>query len=135
MKDDTLRNTTAAGLYLIHDAGLEPETIEQLSELADIIFVPWAERDNPRPLARVLLYLGDEAIRDLALQALEQQWGVGILPHPEASRAMAAMGVKGEILAVCDHYLNAPVIGADALTCNGELVFSSVVPGLALIHI
>ena len=77
MKDDTLRNTTAAGLYLIHDAGLEPETIEELSELADIIFVPWAERDNPPPLARVLLYLGDEAIRDLALQALEQQWGVG----------------------------------------------------------
>ena len=132
MKDDTLRNTTAAGLYLIHDAGLEPETIEELSELADIIFVPWAERDNPPPLARVLLYLGDEAIRDLALQALEQQWGVGILPHPEASRAMAAMGVKGEILAVFDHYLNAPVIGADALTCNGELVFSSVVIGRVL---
>ncbi|MDG2045714.1 MAG: TIGR00341 family protein [Halioglobus sp.] len=132
MEDETPRNSAPAGLYLIHDAGLGSEIIEQLSELADVNFVSWAERNSPPPLARVLLYLGDEAIRDLALHALEQQWGVGILPHPEAAKAMAALGVKGEMSAVFDYYRSAPVIGADALTCNGELVFSSVVIGRVL---
>ena len=132
MEDEIPCNTISDGLYLIHDAGLEPEVIEALSELADITFVPWAERESPPALARVLLYLGDEAIRDLALKSLDRQWAVGVLPHPEAKRAMAAMGVKGTILAVFDHYLKAPVVGADALTCNGELVFSSVVIGRVL---
>lgn len=119
-------------LYLIHDTQLTSEACEELSAQASFTFVSWAERDTPPPAARVLLYLGDELIRDLAPQSLERQWEVGVLPHPEARQARAALGVKGSLQQVVEHYLEAPAIEADALTCNGELVFSSVVIGRVL---
>ena len=119
-------------MYLIHDTNLRAETMTELSAVGSVSFVPWADRDAPPTSARVLLYLGDEMLRELAPLALERQWEVGILPHPEASQAMAPLGVKGSLKDVFSHYLGAPVIDAEALTCNGELVFSSVVIGRVL---
>ena len=118
--------------YLIHDSNLQAEDIARLSALGSVTFVKWAERDTPPADARVLLYLGDEMIREMAGQALERQWEVGVLPHAEATQAMAALGVKGDLDQVFTHYLEAPVISADALTCNDELVFTSVVIGRVL---
>ncbi len=119
-------------MYLIHDTNLRAEAMAELSALGSVSFVPWADRDTPPQSARVLLYLGDEMLRELAALALERRWEVGVLPHPEASQAMAPLGVKGELKEVFNHYLDAPVIDAEALTCNGELVFSSVVIGRVL---
>jgi uncharacterized hydrophobic protein (TIGR00271 family) len=119
-------------MYLIHDTNLRAEAIAELSVLGGVTFVPWAERDTPPRDARVLLYLGDEMLRELATLALERQWEVGVLPHPEATQAMASLGVKGDLKQVFTHYLEAPVISAKALTCNNELVFSSVVIGRVL---
>jgi uncharacterized hydrophobic protein (TIGR00271 family) len=127
-----MENPQPADLYLIHDSKLEPELMAELSELATVTFVPWAERETPPAHARVLLYLGDEQVRDLAEQSMEREWEVGVLPHPDARHAMAALGVKGDLAGVFEHYLGAPAIVADALTCNGELVFSSVVIGRVL---
>ena len=118
--------------YLIHDSNLQAEDIARLSALGSITALGWAQRDAAPQGARVLLCLGDEMIRDLAPHALEQQWEVGVLPHAQASQAMAALGVKGDLDQVFTHYLSAPVISADALTCNDELVFSSVVIGRVL---
>ncbi|MDG1943346.1 MAG: DUF389 domain-containing protein [Halioglobus sp.] len=118
--------------YLIHDSNLQAEDIARLSALGSITAVGWAQREAAPQGARVLLCLGDEMIRDLAPHALEQQWEVGVLPHAQASQAMVALGVKGDLDQVFTHYLNAPVISADALTCNDELVFSSVVIGRVL---
>ena len=119
-------------MYLIHDSSLQPEDISELSALGSVSFVPWAERDAPPAAARVLMYLGDEMLRELAVSALDRQWEVGVLPHPEATQAMAPLGVKGDLKQVFMHYLQAPVIHVDALTCNDELVFSSVVIGRVL---
>ncbi|MCX2976119.1 DUF389 domain-containing protein [Candidatus Marimicrobium litorale] len=116
-------------MYLIHDTGLLAEQITELSALGRVAFLPWAERDTPPPGARVLMCLGDEMLRELSVLSIERQWQVGVLPHPEATQAMAAMGVKGSLQQVFTHYLDAPVISAEALTCNDELVFSSVVIG------
>ena len=74
-------------MYLIHDTNLRAETIAELSALGSVTFVPWAERDTPPKVARVLLYLGDEMLRELATLALDRQWEVGVLPHPEATPA------------------------------------------------
>ena len=68
------QDSLAAEVYLIHDAALEPEVMAELSALAAITFLPWAERDTPPAEARVLFYLGDEQIRDLAIMGLERQW-------------------------------------------------------------
>ena len=132
MADDDAQNPQGAPLYLIHDGKLTADDMAELSAVAAITFVPWSERETPPPSARVLLSLGDEQIRDLAAQELERQWEVGVLPHPDAHQAMVALGVKGELLQVFEHYLEAPAIQADALTCNDELVFSSVVIGKVL---
>lgn len=132
MADDIALAPELPPLFLIHDAKLLAADIEELSALASVTFIPWAERDAAPRNARVLLYLGDEMIREVATKALELQWEVGILPHPEARQAMIALGVRGELKQVFQHYLAAPLMMADALTCNDELVFSSVVIGRVL---
>lgn len=118
--------------YLIHDTKLDLDALADISGDVRVIPVPWSERDTPPRAVRVLLYLGDEQVRDLAHAALEQEWEVGILPHPEARQVMAALGVKGELEKVFAHYLQVQPIEVDALTCNDELVFSSVVIGRVL---
>lgn len=129
MGETEIENPGFTELFLIHDGKLDPEI---MAGLGAATLVPWAERETLPSQARVLLYLGDEQIRDLAPQSMECQWEVGILPHPDARHAMAALGVKGELTDLFAHYLNAPAIVADALICNGELVFSSVVIGRVL---
>lgn len=119
-------------LFLLHDANLEGGAIAELAALASVTFLTWAERETPPRKARVLFCLGDEMIREAATMAVERQWEVGVLPHAEARQAMIALGVRGELQQVFQHYLSASVIEADALTCNGELVFSSVVIGRVL---
>ena len=128
----TTETTEPPELYLIHDTSLDPAALAQDIPQNPFIAVPWSERDTPPAGARVLLCLGDEQIRDVAHQALERQWQVGILPNPEARHAMVALGVKGELAEVFKHYVGAEPIEADILTCNGELVFSSVVLGRVL---
>ncbi|MCB1843335.1 MAG: TIGR00341 family protein [Halioglobus sp.] len=118
--------------FLLHDSSLDLALVKPLCEDAAVSAVPWAERATLPAEARVFVYCGDEQVRDLALMALENRWEVGILPHPDARQAMTAMGVKGDVLGLLRHYLEAPVIQADAVTCNGELVFSSVVIGRVL---
>ena len=119
-------------LFLLHDANLEGGAIAELAALASVTFLTWAERETPPRKARVLFCLGDEMIREAATMAVERQWEVGVLPHAEARQAMIALGVRGELQQVFQHYLSASVIQADALTCNDELVFSSVVIGRVL---
>ena len=119
-------------LYLLHDTSLEPAAIAELTAQAPLEAVLWSERDALPSAVRLLLYLGDEQIRDLAPHALEKQWEVGVLPHPEAHQAMRALGVKGNMLDVFGHYLGARSIEVDVLTCNDEMVFTSVVMGRVL---
>ena len=119
-------------LYLIHDTSLDPAALAQSVSQHPFVAVSWSERDTPPAGARVLLCLGDEQIRDITHQSLQRQWQIGILPHPEARQAMVALGVKGELAEVISHYVGVEAIEADALTCNDELVFSSVVLGRVL---
>ncbi len=132
MVEDSGQSTEVRPLFLIHDTTLLPDDSARLASLASVTFVPWVERSTPPPSSRVLFFLADEMIRDVATMALERQWEVGVLPHAHARQAMLALGVRGELCAVFQHYLTAPVVLADALTCNGELVFSSVVIGRVL---
>jgi uncharacterized hydrophobic protein (TIGR00271 family) len=119
-------------VFIIHDSTLDPTALAE--QVPDVPFtaLPWGERETPPQDSRVLLFLGDEQIRDLAPLALERQWQVGLLPHPQAHQAMTALGVKGDIESLLNYYSTSAVIAADALTCNGELVFSTVIIGRVL---
>ena len=118
--------------YLLHDSSFEAERAAPWLDGASLTLIPFAEREQIAADSRVLLWLGDEQIRDLAELALERQWLIGLLAHPEARQACTALGVKGDPAQLVEYYQSADAIGADALTCNGELVFSSVVIGSVL---
>ncbi len=118
--------------YLLHDTSFDPERAASWVEKAQLRLVPYAERESIAAGARVLLWLGDEQIRDVADLVLAREWVIGLLAHPEARMACAALGVKGSPVKLIAHYQRAEPIDADALTCNGELVFSSVVIGSVL---
>jgi len=132
MHEDPALADEVPALYLIHDSGMDADQKASLGALASVTFLPWAEREVAPRQARVLLYLGDEMIRELATTALERKWEIGILPHPDARQAMLAMGVRGGLDDVFRHYLGAAAIESNAIICNGELVFSSVVMGRVL---
>lgn len=124
---------SGAPWFLLHETGLEPgRLLELFGENEALAFTPYADREEIPDGANVLLSLADEQIRDLAQTAVARRWCVGLLPHPEARRAMAALGVRGGAVELIQRYREAEVFEADAVTCNGELVFSSVVIGEVL---
>jgi uncharacterized hydrophobic protein (TIGR00271 family) len=121
-----------ANCYLIHDAELDTALVAEFCQDNSIELVPWEDRERCLAGSRIFSFLGDERTRDLSVLALERDWAVGVLPHERARHSAAALGVRGELEQLLAHYLKAPIIEADALTCNDELVFSSVVIGKVL---
>ncbi len=121
-----------AAMFLLYDTQLPQEQQDALLAACEFAARPWSERDNLPVRARVLACLSDEQFRDLTPLALERQWEIGVLPHPAAPHACGSMGAQGELSALVAHYRDSPVIEADVITCNGELVFSSVVLGKVL---
>ena len=119
-------------LYLLHDSSFDARRAEAWLQAHEPQLVSFGERDSIVPESTVLLWLGDEQVRDLAPLAIERRWNIGLLPHPGAKEACAALGVKGDTSSLLAHYLAVEPVAADALTCNGELVFSSVVLGSVL---
>lgn len=125
-------NSVASELYLIHDDTLDLQALAELAPDRQLVGLSWEQRNTPPTGARVLLYLGDEQIRDLAPKVIEKQWEIGLLTHPDAKQATRALGVKGDLEHVFSHYLQAEAIEADVLTCNDQVVFSSVAIGEVL---
>lgn len=79
---------------------------------------------------KVLLWLSDADLYQVLPRAVEQQWQVGFLPHPEMNRFYRTFDTPKkakEALQDIDG-VEQPVL-ADLLTCNGDLVFGSVMLG------
>ena len=121
-----------ADLFLIHDGSLDIPSLSELAPRHRVIGLDWGHRRTPPDSSRVLVHLGDEQLRTLALLAIEKQWEVGLLPHPEAEQATRALGVTGSVEHVFSHFLDVQAIEADVLTCNDQVVFSSVLIGEVL---
>ncbi len=116
----------AVPTWLIHDE-VEPDPAT-----SDLSCLAWADRDRPPAGARVLLCLSDERVREIARMAMDRAWEVGLLPHKEAPQALAALGIKGSLNELLAHYREVSAREVDVLTCNDEIVFSSVVMGKVL---
>ena len=132
MVDKGQKGVVIAELYLIHDGSLDPGAISERYPGQRFISLSWDKRGTPPTGARVLLHLADDQLRELAPLAIENQWEVGVLPHPQAGQATRALGVSGEVEQMVSHYLSVEAIEADVLTCNDQLVFSSVAIGEVL---
>lgn len=120
-------------LYLIHD---ETPDLQSLAGLAPddrrLIPLEWSARATSPTGSRVLVSLEDERLRELAPLAVEREWELGLLPHPGAAETSRALGIRGDLKQVFRHYLGIEPIEADVLTCNDQVVFSSVVIGEVL---
>lgn len=130
MMDSEQESSGSPDLYLVHEGTLDLQSLSELASDRRLIGLRWEQGKTPPPGSRVLLYLDDDQIRGLATLAIEKQWEVGLLPHPEAKQATRALGVKGSVEQVFSHYLQAEAIEADVLTCNDQVVFSSVAIGV-----
>ena len=113
MGDDEQGPLENSDLYLVHDDTLDLQPLSELARDRRLVGLEWNQRETPPAGARVLLYLGAEQLRELAPAAIERQWELGLLPHPEARQAMRALGVKGDVEAAFSHYLQAETIEAD----------------------
>lgn len=131
---DTSERQTASieELFLIHDGTLEVQRLRELVQGRKLIDVEWSLRHTVPEGSRVLLFLGDEQIRDLVLLAAERHWEVGLLVHREAGRAARTWGVSGSIEQLSRHYMGVDPVDADVFTCNDQVVLSSVVIGEVL---
>jgi uncharacterized hydrophobic protein (TIGR00271 family) len=89
----------------------------------------WEQASQIPDGARVLLYLSDSRIRELLPEGIKKQWGVGLLNHPDARYTAWALGVPENLKRDIKHYLRCEAINVDVLTCNDQLVLSSVVIG------
>ena len=119
----------AIKIYLIHDDTLDLSSLSELTADYPLIFVQWGDKNTLPENVRARLYLNDEQIKELIPLASEKQWEIGVLTHPDAKYAVRALGVKGDMERFFHHYMQAEVIAADVLTCNGQVVLSSVAIG------
>ena len=107
------------GMYLIHDSSLQPEDISELSALGSVSFVPWAERDAPPAAARVLMYLGDEMLREIAVSAYFVFLEISAL----SSYTLIALGTDRRALTASYQYLIMGTIGATFIIIGVGLMY------------
>ena len=91
MEDSEISRPECALLY---DSRLEETQLEPYRDAA-IKMIAWADRETIAENTRVMVCLSDEAIRDLVSLAVQRQWQLAVLPHPDATEAMRALAVKG----------------------------------------
>lgn len=116
-------------IFLIHDGTLDLQLLSEIETDRNIVIQHWNERNSIPLNACVLLYISDEQIKELILIAIEKQWEIALLVHPGANYAVRALGVKGNLKSLINHYLQTEAIESDVLTCNDQVVLSSVAIG------
>ena len=80
--------------------------------------------------SQVLLWLPDSALYALIPYAVEHNWSVGFLPHPDLKRFYRSFPLSKNIEeAVEDIKATQTPVLSDLLYCNGHLVLSSVMLG------
>lgn len=79
----------------------------------------------------VISYLPDDALRELVMQAREQPWTLGLLPHPEMKHARYGFGIAATFEEALTDIVDNTAEQLDLLLCNDTPVFNSVVIGEA----
>ena len=100
---------------MIHDGKLNLSLLSEIETDQNIAIQHWNERNSIPLNASVLLYISDEQIKELILIAIEKQWEIAVLVHPEANYAVRALGVKGNLKSLINHYLQMEAIETDVL--------------------
>ncbi len=134
MQEETDTGEQGMKVHLVHDDSLDLASLQKFVNDDELEVLSWDMLDQIPDGARVLLYAGDDLIRDAISMAVERQWVIGILGHPQAKQTTGALGVPGNLKKDVRHYLSCEPIDVDVLTCNDEIVLSSAVVGDSFIQ-
>lgn len=77
----------------------------------------------------IISYLNDECLRELMLQAREQEWTIGLLPHPEMKHARYGFGIAASFDEALSDIMDNDASKLDLMLCNERPVFNSVIVG------
>lgn len=125
-------------IYILYHPDDESEVKEELIPLLDGKEYKLVEYPNPefKPENENVLitYLSDEYLREFLPRAANQNWPVGILPHPENLYTSKGLGISLKMGEAIDEILVAEESHKlDLLFCNGKPVFQAVNIGNAFI--
>ncbi len=119
-------------LYILHD----PQEIEIVAdELVpyfenlefSLLSLPLSPDFTPEENDILITYLGDSALKKLLPRISKNEWSFGILPHPEAQKAIKGFGLSEKIEDVVKEILSEEEFcELDILSCNEVPVFQSV---------
>lgn len=120
-------------LYDAEQTEVFDQEVKPLLEGQACAFVAYSEEaliDLSPDTQRVLTWLGDEALYRVLPHASQQQWQVGLIPHPQMNRAYRTFFIpKKAEEAVADILQVASAVKADLMYCNDDLVLGSVMMG------
>ncbi|TVZ25330.1 putative hydrophobic protein (TIGR00341 family) [Gillisia sp. Hel_I_86] len=119
-------------LYILHD----PQEIEIVAdELVpyfenlefSLLSLPLSPDFTLEENDTLITYLGDSALKKLLPRISKKEWSFGILPHPEAQKAVKGFGLSEELENAINEILsNEEFCELDLLSCNDVPVFQSV---------
>lgn len=118
-------------IYILYHPEEESEVKEDVIPLLDEKEYKLVEYPNPefKPENESVLitYLSDEYLREFLPRAANQDWPVGILPHPENLYTSKGLGISSKMGEAMDEILLATESHKlDMLFCNGKPVFQAV---------
>lgn len=118
--------------YIIHiDADLEEikEKVIPLLKNRDFTPVPYpiTADFSPEENSVFVTYLGDEFLSEFLPRAANNQWVVGILPHPDVKYTIKGLGISRKLEESVEEILETEEFyKLDLLFCNDQPVFLSV---------
>ncbi len=119
-------------LYIIHNSADIEEIKEKIIPLLEnkdytLVSYPLIPDFSPQDNAVFLTYLGDEFLAEFLPRAANNEWEVGILPHPDIKYAIQGLGISKNLEESVKEILETDkAYKLDLLFCNDQPVFQSV---------
>ncbi|CAM4111058.1 DUF389 domain-containing protein [Gillisia limnaea] len=119
-------------LYIIHNSADLEEIKEKIIPLLEnkdytLVSYPLIPDFSPQDNAVFLTYLGDEFLAEFLPRAANNEWEVGILPHPDIKYAIQGLGISKNLEESVKEILETDkAYKLDLLFCNDQPVFQSV---------
>lgn len=122
-------------LYHPENTSAVKEQIAPLLEGRDYKLTEYPNPEfKPEKDALLITYLDDEYLKEFLPRAANQNWKVGILPHPEISYTTKGLGISSKLEEAMEEILSSGESQKlDLLYCNGKPVFQAVNIGTVFI--
>ncbi len=119
-------------LYIIHNTADLEEIKEKILPLLEnrehtLVNYPLIPDFKPKENSVFLTYLGDEFLTEFLPRAANNEWVIGILPHPDIKYAIQGLGISKNLEESVKEILETDqAYKLDLLYCNDQPVFQSV---------